>query len=390
MKSRIKTPVISTEKNGKHDNDLHNSNLSQTGREASTIQPLKLSQAAHITVILLGLVAFAYFARALVLPVLLAWVVSMALKPPVTWLRARHLPAPLAAGIIVAIVVAAAACAIFYLGRPAATWIKSSPQTISQLKQKYESVARPFTHFSAATSDVAGTSTNKTDQKSAPTATTPETPTPDVHVIGTVFNWTGSAIAGVGETVALLFLLLASGDTFMQKLVRVMPSRHDKKHAVEMSREIQQNISRYLFSISLINLGLGAVVGTAFYFLGLPNAAMWGAIAAAANFIPYFGPVLGMIAVALTGLLAFDTASQGLIPAGVYLMAHLIEANLVTPFALGRRFALNPVIIFVFLIFCVWLWGVVGAFLSAPLLVTAKVICDHVKKLSPVGELLSD
>jgi predicted PurR-regulated permease PerM len=187
----------------------------------------------------------------------------------------------------------------------------------------------------------------------------------------------------------LLFLLLASGDLLLQKLVRAMPKLRDKKQAVEISREIQQSISTYLFSIALINLCFGVAVGLALHLLGMPNALMWGGVAAFANFIPIIGSVLGMTAVALAGLLAFDTLGYGILPVTAYCLLHLIETYAVTPYALGRRFALNPVFIFIGLIFFAWLWGVIGALLAFPLLMTAKVICDHVPRLSFIGEFLA-
>jgi predicted PurR-regulated permease PerM len=163
----------------------------------------------------------------------------------------------------------------------------------------------------------------------------------------------------------------------------------DKKRAVEISREIQQNISNYLFSVSLINIGLGIAVSAGLYFMGVPNPAMWGILAAVLNFVPYFGPVVGVIMLAMVGLLAFDTLWQGLLPPGWYLLLHLLEANLITPVLLGRRFTLNPVVIFVSLIFWTWLWGVPGALLSVPILVSLKAICDRVPTLSSVSEALS-
>lgn len=172
-----------------------------------------------------------------------------------------------------------------------------------------------------------------------------------------MLNWTGTLLAGLGETLVLLYLLLASGDLFLQKLVHVMPTLRDKKRAVEISHEIQQNISNYLFSVSLINLGLGMVVSGGLYFMCVPNAAMWGMFVALLNFVPYFGPVAGIVLLAAVGLLAFDTMWQGLLPPGWYLLLHLLEANLLTPVLLGRRFTLNPVVIFVSLIFWTWLWG---------------------------------
>lgn len=367
--------------------NIHQPESLLVSRETPNVRSLTLAQVTQIAVIMTAVIAFAYFARPLVLPVMLAWVASMALKPPVSWLRAHHLPSPAAAALVVGVVVLAIIFAVGYLGRPAATWLKSYPQVAPQLKQKFEHVFHPIAGLNLVPSTVASvTNTNQPGHPSQSPAPSPA----NEQIITTVFNWTGTALAGIVETVALLFLLLASGDLFMQKMVHVMPTLRDKKNAVELSREIQQSISGYLFSVGLINICLGLLVGTAFYFLGLPNAVMWGAVVVMANFIPYFGPILGMVAVALAGLLSFDTISLGLAPAGVYLACHLIEANLVTPYALGRRFTLNPVIIFIFLIFCIWLWGIIGAFLAVPILVTLKVICDRINRLSPLGEFLAN
>jgi predicted PurR-regulated permease PerM len=123
--------------------------------------------------------------------------------------------------------------------------------------------------------------------------------------------------------------------------------------------------------------------------MGVPNAAMWGLLVALLNFVPYFGPVAGCILLAAVGLLTFNTLWQALLPPAWYLLLHLLEANLITPVLLGRRFTLNPVVIFVSLIFWTWLWGVPGALLSVPILVSVKVVCDRVPALSHVSEVLT-
>jgi predicted PurR-regulated permease PerM len=123
--------------------------------------------------------------------------------------------------------------------------------------------------------------------------------------------------------------------------------------------------------------------------MGVPNAAMWGMLIALLNFVPYFGPVAGIILLGAVGLLTFDTLWQALLPPAWYLLLHALEANLITPVLLGRRFTLNPVVIFASLIFWTWLWGVPGALLSVPILVSIKVICDRVTALSSVSELLT-
>ncbi|HEY0549461.1 MAG TPA: AI-2E family transporter, partial [Verrucomicrobiae bacterium] len=134
---------------------------------------------------------------------------------------------------------------------------------------------------------------------------------------------------------------------------------------------------------------LGLIVSGGLYFIGVPNAIMWGMLAALLNFVPYFGPVAGVALLATVGLLTFDTLWKGLLPPLWYLLLHLLEANLITPVLLGRRFTLNPVVIFVSLIFWTWLWGVPGALLSVPILVAIKIICDRVPSLSAVSELVT-
>jgi predicted PurR-regulated permease PerM len=123
--------------------------------------------------------------------------------------------------------------------------------------------------------------------------------------------------------------------------------------------------------------------------LGVPNAAMWGALVAVLNFVPYFGPATGIILLGVVGLLNFDTLWKGILPSVLYLLLHLLEANFITPMLLGRRFTLNPVVIFIFLIFWTWLWGVPGALLSVPILVSIKVVADHAPALASVSELLT-
>src|SRR5262249_32106345 len=110
-------------------------------------------------------------------------------------------------------------------------------------------------------------------------------------------------------------------------------------------------IATYLFCVGVVNVCFGAAIALTLSLLGMPNPMMWGGVAALFNFIPYFGPVVGVLTLGAAGLLAFDTLGAALLPAGAYLLLHSIESNLVTPVVLGRRFTLNPVIIFVVLIF---------------------------------------
>jgi predicted PurR-regulated permease PerM len=341
----------------------------------------------HITRLIVsaaGVLLLFYCASSVVLPILLALVGSMVLKPPVAWLRKYHLPVPLAAALVLAILGIGVAFGLIHLEKPVAEWVKSAPETLPRLKEKYQRVFNPISRMTTA---LYGLGNASDGHERPPAVATPGTG--GSQIAGTLFTWTGSVLTGVVETVVLLFLLLASGDRFIDKLSRVAPTLNGRRGAVEIYREIQRSISAYLFSVSLINIVFGTLVGVSLSLAGMPNAAMWGALAAAANFVPYFGPIAGIAVVAGAGLLAFDTVSRGLLPAGTYLVWHLLEADLITPLLLGRRFKMNAFVIFVMLMFFTWLWGILGTLLAMPILVMINVACSRVPAFAPLAVLLS-
>jgi predicted PurR-regulated permease PerM len=338
----------------------------------------------QFVMMVLATVAFLYFARPVILPVCLACVAGMTLKPLIRWLTYCHIPPSLSAAVVIGLFVAAVAIGFIQLGRPALTWMNEAPQHMTELRQRFQKFFPRAARISQAAAAMNNLGAPENELGKAPAVELKSSRVPTTFI-----NWTGTLLAGIGETLVLLYLLLASGDLFLQKLVHVMPTLSDKKRAVEISHEIQQNISNYLFSVSLINIGLGLAVSAGIYWLGVPNAALWGLLVAALNFVPYFGPVAGVLVLGMVGLLTFDTLWEGLLPPAWYFLLHLLEANLITPVLMGRRFTLNPVVIFVSLIFWTWLWGVPGALLSVPILVSIKVICDRVPAMSSVSELLS-
>ncbi len=337
----------------------------------------------QVILVALGTIAFLYFARPVILPIFMACVAGMALKPLIRWLSYCHIPPALSAGVVLILLVSGVAIGFLQLGRPALTWMNEVPQHMTELRQRIQKISPRIARFNAAAAAVSNLGAEDENKK------TTVVEVKSSRVPTGFINWTGTFLAGIGETLVLLYLLLASGDLFLQKLVRVTPTLRNKKSAVGISHEIQQNISNYLFSVSLINIGLGLIVSGGLYFMSVPNAAMWGMLVALLNFVPYFGPVVGISLMAAVGLLTFDNLWQAVLPPGWYLLLHLLEANLITPVLLGRRFTLNPVVIFVSLIFWTWLWGVPGALLSVPLLVSIKVVCDRVPAMSSVSELFS-
>jgi len=342
-----------------------------------------LELVSRVIFIVLAMLAFAHFARAVVVPMLLAWVLSMALKPLVRWLNRCHVPLPVASALVVASLVVGAGLGGVYMVRPAVEWLDSAPDNLPRLTEKFRYVLRPAARLSEAATRVG----NLAADDGAPRMPTVELK--DHRVANSFFSWTGSLVASAGEAIALLFLLLASGDLFLQKLVRAIPRLRTRKQAIGISRDIHQTVSTYLFSMGLINGCFGVAVGMVLHWIGMPNALMWGGVAALLNFIPYIGPIVGMGLIGIGGLIAFETLEAGLMPMGAYLVLQLVEANAVTPLLLGRRFALNPVVIFISLIACASIWGPVGALLAVPLLITLKVVGDRIPSLGSLAELLA-
>jgi predicted PurR-regulated permease PerM len=353
--------------------------------ESDGQDPLRVAP-VHFVLIALGTIAFLYVGRPVVLPLFLAWMAATTLRPLVRWLSCLHLPTAFSAAVVFCLLVGAIAAGFLELERPATRWINEAPERMTELRQRVQKIFPKAQHLSQATaavSDLGATEAEKREEQRK----TPMVEVKDQRGTNSILNWTGTLLAGLGEVLVLTYLLLASGDLFLQKLVRVIPTLRGKIRAVEITREIQDNISNYLFSVSMINVGLGVAVSAGLFVMGVPNAAMWGILAALLNFVPYFGSIGGVI-LAAVGLLTFDSPWRGLLPPLWYMALHLLEANLVTPILLGRRFTLNPVAIFVSLIFWIWLWGVPGALLSVPILVSIKVVCDRIPAMSYFGEMI--
>jgi predicted PurR-regulated permease PerM len=203
-----------------------------------------------------------------------------------------------------------------------------------------------------------------------------------------LFGTTQTILTTALEVIILLYFLLAAGDLFLQKLIKVLPQLRDKKKAVAIARETEASISTYLVTVTLVNLGLGLAVALVMSLLGMPNPLLWGALAALAEFVPYLGATALVGVLTLAGLVTFEQVGHALLVPAAYLAVNLLQSQFITPLVLGRRLTLNPVAIFIGLVFWWWIWGVPGAFIAVPLIATFKIFCDHIEALAPIGEFL--
>ena len=305
--------------------------------------------------------------------------------PVVRKLADWHIPEWVSAGVIVAGVVGLLIYALISLGAPAKDWAK--PERFAELEYKIRELIQPVKELGKATAkidEVVGGTGDET------VATPPPAPPARPTVGSMVLDYAQTLGASGLVMFILLFFLLASGDMFLRKTVRVLPRLHDKKAAVEIARQIQQDVSRYLFTVTVINAALGTVVGLALWLVGVPNAPLWGVMVALMNYIPYLGSFVSFGVLLVVGLTSFDTLGRALMPPLIFFGINMIEAYLVTPILVGRRLSMNPVVLFLSLLFWGWIWGVPGALLAVPILVVLKVVCDHVGSLKPLGEFISD
>jgi len=189
--------------------------------------------------------------------------------------------------------------------------------------------------------------------------------------------------------IGLLYLFLISGDTFLRKLVTVIPTLKDKKRAVEIVRNIENDISFYLVLITIINIAIGFAVAATTAVLGIANPLLWGTLATVLSFAPYVGEFAIVALLALAGLLSFDNLAQAVVAPLIYFVLMTICWQGVVPFVVGRRLTLSPVAVFIMIMLLGWMWGVIGALVAVPVLASLKIICDRIQSLRPISEFLN-
>jgi predicted PurR-regulated permease PerM len=326
-----------------------------------------------------------YFARSLLLPVVLAVLLSLILYPAVRALKRLRVPEPAGAAIVVATLAGALGIGLYQLFEPASEWIAKMPQVAEQVERKLRTVRKSMEQMSKAAEKVEALTSVENTETKRPQQVVTKPPS----LISRIWGGTQSVLLSAGAMLVLLLFLLASGDLFMRKLVRVLPTLTDKKTAVAVARTIQTAIARYLFTITCINVGLGLATAAAMQLMGMPNALLWGVMVALFNYVPYIGPAVSGIILTIVAFLTFDHVGDVLLVPAVYFTLETIEGQFITPILTGRSLTLNPVMIFVSMLLWGWIWGVIGALMAVPILMTLKIFCDHIAALKPIGEFVS-
>jgi predicted PurR-regulated permease PerM len=266
---------------------------------------------------------------------------------------------------------------------PVSNWISDAPDLGAELKQKLHTLTSSVAVMKKATDQVDQITTGTADPKVQKVAVqTPGLLTVAVSNVVSIF-------ATMMVTLVLALFLLASGDMFYVKLIDAFPRFGDKKRALRIVYGIERSVSRYLLLVTMINMGLGVVIGTGMWLIGMPEPLVWALVAFVVNYMPYVGPLSGAALATAVAVVSFDHLGHAALAPAIYLTATFLEGQFITPVLLGRQLELNTVSVFVTVVFWGWLWGIAGALMAVPFLVCVKVICDNVEGLSTLGSFLS-
>ena len=326
-----------------------------------------------------------YFARPFLLPLVLAVILNFLLSPLVRGLARLRIPQSLGAALVILALLALVALGIERLSGPAAEWIQKTPEGVERIERRIRGLRRPVEQVQVAAQKVEE-EVERLSGDGRPRAQ--EVKVQGVTWTGALLSRTQAFLGSAVVTLILLYFLLASGDFFLRKLVRVLPRLEDKRRAVEIARQTELHISTYLSTVTLINVSLGLAVGLAMWAVGMPNPALWGVLAGLMNYIPYLGSLVTLAVITIASILTFEGLGRALVAPLVYFALNFSEGYFITPTIMGRRLTLNPVVVFVGLVFWGWLWGIPGALIAVPLLAMFKILCDNIEPLSPIGEFL--
>ena len=366
-----------TSAGGRHRVAIAATHGADTADAARVVTPLdrrlRPAQIAIVGLFVIALLGAIWWAKPVLMPVVGAMVLATLLKPIVARLESLHVPRAAGSLLVIAATTVALFVAVELLLDPLARLLDTMPAMESllyrMLRAARESFGQPFgAWLQSRVTEIAA-------QQSGPASA------------GVFAAVVGSWVT-TGTILVLAYFLLAGGDHFLQSLVQVLPRIRDKVNAVRIVRTVQEEVSHYFLLVSAINVLLGLVMGLLCEYFGLPNALLWGTLVMLLNFLPYVGPFLVFVMLSAVSAAHFSSPGEVAALPVSYAVITILEGHFITPTLVGKRVALNPVVVFTGLLFWGWLWGVAGMVLAIPLLLVAKIWAQHTPALAPWADFL--
>ena len=301
----------------------------------------------------LALLAAAYVASEIVLPMVFAFILKLLLQPIFRFLERLRIPRALAALLLILALFGTIVGLGTAISGPAGNWAAKLPDGIPRLEERMSFLRAPINTSQQFLQQI---------ENVGATGAQPQAvgPVGGAALLANIFAGTRSFASGLLTTVLFLYFLLVSGDTFLRRLVEILPRFSSKRQAVDISQQIESDVSAYLLTISIMNAAVGVATALVMWLTGVGDPILWGTLAFLLNYAPILGPAVGVVVFLFAGLLTIDNLWQALLPAALYLAVHIVEGETVTPMLLARRFTLNPVLVIFSLVFWFWMWGIPG------------------------------
>jgi len=322
-------------------------------------------------------------AREFLLPLVIGIMLYFLLVPLVRGLKRTGLPEAAGAAVVVLGLLIVVGLGAYALSWPASNWMARAPDSIRLLETRLKPVlsnVEKLTRTAQKVEEITG---------GGPDAA-PEVKVKEPGIGETFLGGMQSFLGGAAIVLTLLYFLLASGDSVLRKIVQASPRLADRQRAVDIAREMEEQISTYLLVTTVINVVFGVVVAAAMWLMGMPNPFLWGVVATITNFIPYLGGVLCTVVIGLAAVLAFDDIWWAMLVPAVFFLINTLEGYVITPLIMGKRFTLDPALLFVGLLFWWFVWGTPGALLAVPMMAAFKIFCERVDRLQPIAAFLGD
>ncbi|MGY0634702.1 AI-2E family transporter [Luteimonas sp. A478] len=341
---------------------------------------------ASIPVVILATLAVlfaAWAARDLLLPVLLAMFFALIGNPAMRLLKRAHIPSFPGALLLLGTALVLTALLGRQLVAPAAEWMQQLPSELQLLTPKLQQMTGPMQQASEAAATVARAADGADARQLEVVAVREQDPWERLVA-------TPRMVMAVLAVVLLTFFFMVYGERLQRHAISLLPNRYQQKVSVEIMQGIEQEVSRYVFTITMINTVLGAAMAVALHLIGLslPNALLWGTLVALLNYAPYVGAFMAATGLLLMGLIVWDDLGQALLPLGVYLVLQTLEGQIFTPIVVGHRMALSPLLLVLALMLFGFLWGFIGLLLAVPLMVCAKKVLSRIDGMEPWARLL--
>jgi len=322
-------------------------------------------QAANIGIFLLLLGGFLYVGREILLPILIACVVSMTLAPLIKAGKRHGISPWITAVLIVVLAIGMLALAATAMAAPVSEWIGRAPEIGATIKQRLSALEPPLAALRELETAVFGGRSSPAQAVAAPNVVLP--------VVAFLTPAAGQSLLFFGT----LLFFLAGQLELRNQLVSMFSSHEAKLRFLRIMNDIERNLAGYLAVVTVINFVLGTIVAVGAWLIGLPNPVIFGLLAAFLNYIPYVGPAIMVLILFGVGLATFPSLSHALIAPAALIGLTTLEGHFITPTIVGRRITLNPLVVVLALAFWTWMWGPIGAFLAVPLSIVGLVVSSH-------------